>query len=252
MQAQKSDYIIKSLQADILRLQGFKCVNSPTLDLNLGPMRQAFPNHSFPLGAVHEFLCENPEDAAATTGFIAALQSAIMGSKGAALWISTSCTVYPPALRSFGLHPDRIIFLHLKREKELLWAMEEALKCKALSVVVGELNKIDFMQSRRLQLAVEQSQVTGFIIHHQLRKVQPTACVSRWRVSAVQSARSPHDTQYNNDNELPGVGFPKWNVQLLRMRNGKPGAWNLLWMKERFWSVDESKSTTESEKKKAG
>jgi protein ImuA len=28
---------------------------------------------------------------------------------------------------------------------------------------------------------------------------------------------------------MPGVGFPKWNVELLKMRNGKPGSWEVEW-----------------------
>lgn len=40
--------------------------------------------------------------------------------------------------------------------------MEEALKCGGLAAVVGEVQDISFTASRRLQLAVEQSGVTGF------------------------------------------------------------------------------------------
>ena len=28
---------------------------------------------------------------------------------------------------------------------------------------------------------------------------------------------------------MPGVGFPRWNVELLKVRNGKPGSWQLEW-----------------------
>ena len=41
-------------------------------------------------------------------------------------------TIFPPALKSFGIAPDKIIFIDLKKEKEILWAMEEALKCDGL------------------------------------------------------------------------------------------------------------------------
>ncbi|NJM26211.1 MAG: Error-prone repair protein ImuA [Bacteroidia bacterium] len=252
MSARPNDHIIKSLQSDILRMQGFRCVNSPALDANLGPMRTAFPNATFPLGAVHEFLCGRPEEAAATAGFIAGMQAAIMGRDSAAVWISAVRTPYPPALRAFGLQPDNIIFVQLKREKEILWAMEESLKCSALSTVVCELSHIDFTASRRLQLAVEQSQVTGFIIHNHCRKVQPTACVSRWSVSPLSSEPVSIDNLNADTEALPGVGFPKWNVQLLRMRNGKPGSWALHWKNGRFASASESRLMIEAERKKTG
>jgi protein ImuA len=36
---------------------------------------------------------------------------------------------------------------------------------------------------------------------------------------------------------MPGVGFPRWNVQLLKVRNGKPGAWQLEWEGGQFHHI---------------
>lgn len=112
--------------------------------------------------------------------------------------------------------------------------MEEALKCSALSAVVGEISEFDFTTSRRFQLAVEQSQVTGFMIRNNCRKPNTTACLSRWRVTPLKS--SPAIT--NNGDELPGLGFPKWNVELLKVKNGRPGSWIIGWSGGRF-NVDD-------------
>lgn len=220
MSANRPD-IIEILQGDILRLQGFKpCTR--TVEMGLGPARNAFPNHSFPLGAVHEFITAAPHEVAPTCGFISGLLSTILGDNGVAIWVSTSRTLFPPSLKTFGLDPDRIIFLDLAKEKDVLWAMEEALKCPAVAAVVGEMDNISFTASRRLQLAVEQSSVTGFIIRRNCRVPNTTACVSRWKISSLPS---------DSIDELPGVGFPKWKVELLRMRNGKAGSWNIQWKK---------------------
>ncbi|HEX5171782.1 MAG TPA: Error-prone repair protein ImuA [Cyclobacteriaceae bacterium] len=221
--------ILKDLQADILRMQGFKSFNNPALDIGLGPIKDFFPNSSFPLGAIHEFLCSKAEDSASTIGFIAGLLSSLMGNKGATLWISSSRTLFPPALKSFGIEPDRFVFLDLEKERDVVWAMNEALKCSALSAVVGEIREIDFTNSRRLQLAVEQSQVTGFILRNSYRKLNTTACVSRWRVTQLPS---------ESVDNLPGIGFPKWRVELLRMRNGKTGVWDIQWVDGQFAPVD--------------
>ena len=160
--------IIEILQGDILRLQGFKpCTR--TQEMGLGAVNNAFPNHAFPLGAVHEFITATTHETAPTCGFISGLLSTILGDNGVAIWISTSRTLFPPSLKTFGLDPDRIIFLDLEKEKDVLWAMEEALKCPAVAAVVGEMDNISFTDSRRLQLAVEQSSVTGFIIRRNCR-----------------------------------------------------------------------------------
>lgn len=219
----------RELQTSILRLQGFTFSKNDSLNSELGPIRESFPNASFPLGAVHEFLSEQKEEAASTSGFIAGLLSHLMGNSGAALWISSSRTLFPPALKNFGIDPDRIIFLDMKKEKDVIWAMDEALKCRALVAVVGEMREIDFTASRRLQLAVEQSQVTGLIIRNNYRKLATTACVSRWKVTPLPSEWI----------ELPGIGFPKWKVELLRIRNGKPGVWNVQWVDGRFQFANE-------------
>jgi protein ImuA len=211
--------------------------------MELGSMSDAFPNGSFPVGAVHEFLSDRVEDAAATSGFVGGLISGLMKRKGIGLWISASRTLFPPALKMLGIDPERFIFLDLKKEKDVLWVMDEALKCAALKTVVGELRNIDFTESRRLQLAVEQSQVTGFVLRHQSRNPGTTACVSRWKISSLPSTIK---------DDLPGIGHPGWKVELLRMRNGKPGTWNIQWQNGAFVPVQGTPLLLEVQQKKTG
>jgi protein ImuA len=213
--------IVQQLQKEILSLQGLPAAsNSQRIHTGLGPIERSFPNQSFPLGAVHEFLSYAPESAAATSGFIAALMSRFMRHQGACLWISTGRSIFPPALKIFGIEPERIIFVDLFRKKDALWAIEEALKCDALAAVVGEVSEVSFTESRRLQLAVENSRVTGFIHRYRPKSENQIACISRWKITPISST---------TEDELPGVGFPRWNVHLQKVRNGKPGAWQVEW-----------------------
>ena len=236
--------IIAQLQKDILPLQGYKpAMNNIVVDIELGPIKEAFPNSIFPSGAIHEFICPTAEGAAASGGFIAGILSSLMRSRGACLWISSSRTIFPPALQSFGIEPDKIIFIDLQKEKEILWTMEEALKCDGLAAVVGEIQELSFMVSRRLQLAVEQSRVTGFIIRRGSRHLNTTACVSRWKVSSIPSALT---------DDMPGVGFPGWNIELLKIRNGKPGSWSMEWAEGKFRSIYSFASIMEERQKKTG
>src|SRR6478752_7100275 len=103
MHASKAD-IISRLQKDILLLQSFKQESvSTTIDLGIGLIQNSFPNAIFPLGAIHEFLSNAKEDAASTSGFVAGILASLMRNDGATLWISSSRTLFPPALRSFGI-----------------------------------------------------------------------------------------------------------------------------------------------------
>ena len=242
MPVKKTD-IISRLQSDILLLQGFKPANNNVVDMGLGLIKEAFPNASFPLGAVHEFLSYGSETAAASSGFIAGLLAPLTESGGASLWISSSRSLFPGGLKNFGIQPDRFIFIDLQKEKHVIWAIEEALKCPALSTVVGELQEINFTSSRRLQLAVEQSQVTGFILRKNPRNLNTTACVSRWRITPLQSESA---------DGLPGMGFPKWKVELLRIKNGRSGSWEVKWEGGRFHPVYKASSIAQEEQKKTG
>jgi len=115
----------------------------------------------------------------------------------------------------------------------MLWAMEEALKCSSLAAVVAEIKELSFTESRRLQLVVEKSRVTGFILRENTRQLSTTACVARWKITPLPS--EPEDG-------MPGLGFPRWNVELLKVRNGNPGAWVIEWCAGKFVPVIKERS----------
>jgi protein ImuA len=51
---------------------------------------------------------------------------------------------------------------------------------------------------------------------------------------------------------MPGVGFPKWNIELLKVRNGKPGSWELEWRNGSFKHAYPTVIITEVKKRKTG
>src|SRR5690606_20668797 len=85
--------------------------------------------------------------------------------------------------------------------------------------------EMDFAQSRRLQLAVEKSRVTGLVLRSNPRLVGSTACAARWHIRPLPSVP---------EEGLPGVGFPRWEVKLLKVRNGNPGCWQMEWAGGQF------------------
>src|ERR1700759_3533619 len=202
--------VIAQLERDILPLQGLKSLSTDNhINIGFRPLENAFPYSTFPIGCTHEFLYPSVEDWAATNGFIAVLLSKLMQFDGAAIWVSASRTLFPAALIRLGVQPNKIVFIDLKNETDVLYATEECLKCKRIAAVIGETKYLGFKESRRLQLAAEQSRVTGLIVRPQYKIINTTVCVSRWRVTALP--RELHDA-------MPGIGFPRWNVELLKAR----------------------------------
>lgn len=222
--------MIAQLRQEIYRMQGQKPATDQSAGkAKLGPVLDAFPQKVFPTGAIHECITTTPATTAATTGFIAGILSGLMQDSGPCVWISPDRILFPPGFSSFGLEPDRILFVNVKKEKDICWAMETCLQMDGLSAVVSELSALDFTISRRLQLAVEKSGVTGFVLRTN-RNLHPTACVSRWQISAASSYYLQ---------SLPGVTLPCWNVELLKIRGGSTGTWKLTWMNGSFQPVPE-------------
>lgn len=228
MKSEVEKSIISQLQKQILTLQ--KSLPGPgekIMPLGLGAIETAFPGQTFPRGAIHELISNTSENAACTSGFIAVILGKLMQKGGPCLWISTvpRRRLFAPALKNFGPDPDRIFFMDTVKPVDTLWAIEEALKCNAVSAVVGELSELSFNDSRRLQLAVEQSRVTGFIHRFRPKAENSVACVSRWKISPLSSVAP---------GGLPGPGFPRWNVQLSKVRNGRPGEWQVQWSEKKL------------------
>ncbi|MGN6417350.1 MAG: ImuA family protein [Pseudobacter sp.] len=214
------DMIVR-LRKEILALEGFKAKadRGSIQDPGLQDLLQHLPNHQFPTGAIHEFMGASSEHATAASGFIVSLISHHIACKGVVIWISAARTLFPVALAQFGLSPEQLVFVDVAREKDVLWVMEEALKCEAVGAVIAEAGELSFTASRRLQLVVEHSGVTGFVLRgRKVQKMNTTACVTRWSITSTHSL----------DLEgLPGIGYPSWKVELLRVRNGKPGSWTI-------------------------
>lgn len=236
--------IVNKLQQSIMLWEGFKAPPTGVVSqLGLGIIEASFPNGVFPTGAIHEFLNFKPEHAAASGGFVAGLLQSILKSSGICLWIGTSRTLFPVALAYFGVSPDRVVFIDAIKEKNVLWATEEALKCNSVAAVVAEVGKLTFAQSRRLQLAVEESHTTGFVLRNDPNALNTTICVARWRITSLPSA--PEDG-------MPGVGFPRWQVELLKVRNGSPGVWQIEWRNNSFLLLTEKEQTSDNIIRKVG
>jgi protein ImuA len=217
--------ILAELQKDILLMQGFKPALSGAVDNGgLSIIKSAFPNKNFPIAAVHEFFCTNAEDRSASCGFISGILSSLTRKGGATVWVSASAMIFPPALQQFGIDPSKVIFIQPEKPKDILFVTEEALKCEGITAVVADIKEISFTESRRFQLAVEQSGVTGFILRNKPQNLS-TACVTRWKIAPVATALY---------DDLPGLSFPGWDVELVKVRNGKPGKWQMEWNEGRF------------------
>ena len=124
-----------------------------------------------------------------------------------------------PALAGIGA--DRpVIMVDLSRATDVLWAMEDGLRCRALGAVIGEIwgdpPSLDFTATKRLAIRAEAADVACWLIR---RAASPdlSAARDRWRIASLPSAPHPHDPQ--------APGAPRWSLDLFRSRRYKPGQW---------------------------
>lgn len=220
---------IAALRADIRRLEhGGRSLQA--LPLGLPALDDRLPGGGLPLACLHEIEGARPEwDDGAATGFCLLLLARLLAARpGPLLWVAGRGDLYAPGLAALGVDPDRLILVQTRGEAELLWAMEEGLRCPRLAAVVGETGGLDRRAGRRLQLAAEGG-VTAFALARRFAAArrEPSAAVTRWRVSAAPSAPL-----------ADGIGRPCWQVELLRCRGAAPGSWRLTAPLAGYWAEE--------------
>ena len=99
--------------------------------------------------------------------------------------------------------------------------MEEGLKCPDLTMVVGEVGRLDLGQSRRLQLAAEASGVTALLLRQKSDNgLSSSAALTRWRITPAPSSQTQG---------YMGIGTIRVQAELLRCKGGRRGKWLLQW-----------------------
>ncbi|CAA9230178.1 MAG: hypothetical protein AVDCRST_MAG04-1084 [uncultured Acetobacteraceae bacterium] len=165
--------------------------------------------------AVHEVLEAEPGAAA---GFCALV---LARAGGTVLWIAAEPDAWPPGLARFGLSPANLVLVQAPRPVDGLWAMEEALRCSGVAGALLVLRELDLTAARRLQLAAEAGGAVGLLLRPDEGEeaAGATAALTRWRVGALAgTGGSAHD-----------LGDPRWQLDLLRCRGGRPKSWQVVW-----------------------
>ncbi len=211
----RPELAIQSLRAQIERIEGTNRRAKAVLPFGIPELDTRLPGGGLALGALHEVAGGGN---GAIDGAAAALFSAGVAARtrGRVLWCITRPDLFAPALAQAGLGADRVIYVEACDDKTVLSCMEEGLRHGGLGSVVGEVARLSMTASRRLQLAAEGTGSIGIALRRWRRQTeaadfgQPTAAMTRWRVSVMPSAALP----------VPGVGRPRWLVELIRARAG--------------------------------
>jgi protein ImuA len=189
------------------------------------------PSSGFAAGALHEIQCASYGDRAASLGVALALCTRLLTEKpGPVIWCQLRdpdrLHLHAPGLMGLGIDPGRVTKITLRKEQDLLWAIEEALDCAYVAGVVGVLwseKLYDFTASRRLALRAKKSGVSAFVVRSHWAN-GTTAADTRWCISSAQSKAPRTGHAF-----LPRLGKAQWRLDMTKCKGAKPCAWNVVW-----------------------
>lgn len=213
---------IERLRAQIEKIEGRSLRARSVLPFGIPEIDARLPGGGLMLGALHEVAGggNGAVDGAAAALFVAGIAAR---TQDKVLWCLTRPDLFAPSLAQAGLSADRVIYVEADDDTTVLACMEEGLRHGGLGAVVGEVARLSMTASRRLHLAAEGTGVLGIALRRWRRQTetvdfgQPTAAMTRWRVSVLPSTPLP----------VPGVGRRRWLVELIRARAGESADFEL-------------------------
>jgi protein ImuA len=177
--------------------------------------------------SMHEIAARTWRDLGAASGFALAL-AARVPDRRETLWIQTgfsaleSGKLYSPGIEMFGLPPCALLILNVPRPLDALWAMEEALRCRALSSVICELPDdgvlSDLTTTQRLTIAARECGLFGFLLRHRSSPLT-SSTETRWTISAASSV----------PDRFGELGRTAFNASLIKNRRGPDAQWTIVW-----------------------
>jgi hypothetical protein len=122
------------------------------------------------------------------------------------VWIGSRCWPSPLALSSYCIqsHIDFLqdcLFINPSSDKASLWAIETALRSRAVQLVIACCPKVSRTATQRLALAARNHNSTAILLRHIDDLCVPTHAHSRWEVTPT-----PSDS-----------GLPSWNLSLRKL-----------------------------------
>ena len=197
MCATPSNPVVDELRQRIQRFAGQPAHDRKVLPFGIETIDRVLPGGGLTLGALHEVAGggNGAIDGAAAALFTAGIAAR---TKGKVL-------------------SGRVIYVEAGDDKALLACFEEGLRHGGLGAVVAEVARLSMTASRRLHLAAETSGAIGIAVRRWRRQTeaadfgQPTASVTRWRVSTLPATPLP----------VAGIGRARWQLELIRCRAGE-------------------------------
>ncbi len=134
------------------------------------------------------------------------------------LWLHERGRPFARGIERWGVRLERLIWVRTAREAEALWALEEALKSGAVAGGLATVETPPLVATRRLDFAARAGAAVGIVLRAGAGQ-DLSAARRRWRIHSDASAT------HRWDESAPGR--VRLTAELVRRRDGPPGAWAL-------------------------
>ena len=213
--------VLRALKHSIRSLEPAR--GSGTIPFGIAPIDHALGG-GLARAALHEVAAAGESAITAATQFALGVAAHAQEPR-AVVWIAEEIGLrengapYGPGLDDLGLRPERLVTVAAAKPRDVLGAMEEALRCRAVAVVIGEIRsaRLDLAASRRLSLAAGHRDVCAFLLRT-APGTDASAAATRWTVAGARSRAN-----------AAGPGPARLSVLLTRNRHGPVGLWTLEW-----------------------
>jgi len=158
-----------------------------TISTQHGKLDQTLSQSGWPLSCTTELLTS--DDGGGEFSLLLPALAKLSQEKKWIAFIAPPSIPYGPALSAAGINTDRILMVHPRNTKELLWATEQALKTGTCSAVISWFGNVDIADSdlRRIQAAANLSQCLHIQYRDTKFATQPSPAALRLNLSARPS-----------------------------------------------------------------
>ncbi len=185
--------------------------------------------------AITEWVAEAEGSGAASLALLAAsvhLKSSLSGG-GPLVVVSDQEHFYPPAAISLGIPAHRIIWVRPANREDLIWSIDQSLRCEAVGAVWAALGaNLDDRDARRFQLAAEEGRTAGLFLRPAATRHRPSFAEVRFHVGNASSMSQPAgglqvstDTKFSadtSDEGSPSQRSPSWHQSSPSWHQGSP------------------------------
>jgi hypothetical protein len=155
----------------------------------LRPLDRLLPRGGVPRGSLIDWLCDDDVSGGAT---LACAVGALLAAQGGTMIVvDRSGRFYPPAIMPWvsaagsGGARGRLVVARPARDDDDAWAIDQALRCAGVAVVVAWPKRIHPTAMRRWQVAARSSQAVGLIVRPGRARREPSWAMHRIAVAPL-------------------------------------------------------------------